>query len=505
MERVVLNRLLYKIEGLLSPNLYGFVHGKGTADCVMNCLNNSEANCRAFIDMKGAFDRANKEVILEDLVNLGVTGKLLKWIQSYMSDRKARVWLQGSYSTEKELELGTPQGGVLSPTLFNVLMNVIAKHNFPSGTQVIIYADDILIQCKDMRILQKALNDLGALCCKMGLVICNEKTKIQTRRNEQFDLVLNHTNLEKIDVYKYLGMHIGYTSHSKVREINSLENACKGRLRPLRALAWKGNGAGIPVLRAVSISTVRSLIDYAAPILLMYSKKQIHKLEVIQNEAMRIILGCQRNVRIDIMRMELNLPSIEYRIKELAIAAALRHVWRQPNSTLTIALQRFSVRKRNVSKFARTLYLVMLVLSYCEHPHAIKRFKPWQESCIPVDIVQLSRKKDDWHPEYLKQIFLKKIDELPQRNSVHMYCDGSILNDGRAGCGVFVRDYSYDGRCIDETISRRLGDHISSTQAELHAIHEGLEFVKKMDKDIYVLVDSRSSLEALRSKQYDTM
>ncbi|XP_076029804.1 uncharacterized protein LOC143018330 [Oratosquilla oratoria] len=102
-------RWLHFLEALDDINILG----KSTADSVINCLNNPEATCRAFIDIKGEFDRGNKEVILEELVNLRVTGKLLKWIQNYMSDRKARVWLQGSYSIEKELELGTPQGGVL--------------------------------------------------------------------------------------------------------------------------------------------------------------------------------------------------------------------------------------------------------------------------------------------------------------------------------------------------------------------------------------------------------
>ena len=506
MERVILNRLLYKIEGLLSPNLYGFIKGRSTMDCIMNCLNNSNATCRAFIDIKGAFDRANKEVILEELVNLGVTGKLLKWIQSYLSNRKARVWLQGSFSEEKVLELGTPQGGVLSPTLFNVLMNVIARHEFPRGTQIIIYTDDMLLQSETIISLQEALNDLGALCCKMGLVICNEKTKIQTQNNMQVDLLLNETKLQKVDVYKYLGIYIGYTSHSKVREISYLENACKGRLRPLKVLAWRGNGAGIPVLRAVYISTVRSVIDYAASALILYSKKHLQKLERIQNEAMRIILGCQRNTRTDIMRTELNLPSIECRIKELTIAAVLRNIWRNPNSALSNAMQCLNEGKLNVAKYARTLYFIMLeygVLAYCTTLRVMTKFKPWQDNCVALDILQLGRKKDDWHPEYLKQVFLEKINELPKINSVHMYCDGSVLNDGRAGCGIYLREYFCDGSYINHTISRRLGDNISSTRAELHAINEGLQYFKMKIKDVYVLVDSRSSLEALQSRRYD--
>ena len=110
MERVILNRLLYKIDGLLSDNLHGFIKGKCTTDCVIKCLSNADINCRVFIDLKGAFDKANKEVILEQLVSKGIKGKLLQWICDYLSDRWAKVWFQGNASELKNLELGTPQG-----------------------------------------------------------------------------------------------------------------------------------------------------------------------------------------------------------------------------------------------------------------------------------------------------------------------------------------------------------------------------------------------------------
>ena len=70
---------MYIIGDQLSPNVFGFIKGKSTSDCVIRVLSNSDAKCRAFIDLKGAFDRANSQVILEELVGKGVKGKLLQW------------------------------------------------------------------------------------------------------------------------------------------------------------------------------------------------------------------------------------------------------------------------------------------------------------------------------------------------------------------------------------------------------------------------------------------
>ncbi|XP_068223991.1 uncharacterized protein [Palaemon carinicauda] len=106
--RPILNRLLFVIGDQFSQNLYGFIKGKCTTDCVLRVLCNSSVECKAFIDLKGAFDRANKDVILEELVNKGIKGSLLRWIESYLSERRAKVWIQGHESEEMDMELGTP-------------------------------------------------------------------------------------------------------------------------------------------------------------------------------------------------------------------------------------------------------------------------------------------------------------------------------------------------------------------------------------------------------------
>ena len=50
---------------------------------------------------------------------------------------------QGHISSYKDLENGAPQGGILSPVLFNILMENIAVLQLPVGVDVFIYADDV--------------------------------------------------------------------------------------------------------------------------------------------------------------------------------------------------------------------------------------------------------------------------------------------------------------------------------------------------------------------------
>ena len=77
MERIILHRLQYQIGDLLSDNIYGFIRGKGTSDCIVSCLSTSDVKSRAFIDLQGAFDRVSGDVVLYELACNGVEGKLL--------------------------------------------------------------------------------------------------------------------------------------------------------------------------------------------------------------------------------------------------------------------------------------------------------------------------------------------------------------------------------------------------------------------------------------------
>ncbi|XP_069977742.1 uncharacterized protein [Penaeus vannamei] len=200
----------------------------------------------------------------------------------------------------------------------------IASESYPQGVQPIIYGDDILIQGTTQRRLQTALNNFSKLAQTLGLVINEEKTKFQSKQRGNVRLSLNDKQVEKVLTYKYLGVYIGFTASSKDAEVNHILTQCRTRLRPLRSLACRGVGAGVPLLRLIYISTIRALVDYAAPALSIACQGRLRKLETIQNEAMRIILGCQRNTRIDVMRAETGLQSIVQRVREINAIVAIR-------------------------------------------------------------------------------------------------------------------------------------------------------------------------------------
>ena len=94
------------------------------------------------LDMSKAFDTVNTHTLIGKLLQTSTPGTILKFVANYIiKGRKAYTSFRNHKSIQRQVKTGVPQGGVLSPTLFNIHTADIPTPTAP--VQVMLYADDI--------------------------------------------------------------------------------------------------------------------------------------------------------------------------------------------------------------------------------------------------------------------------------------------------------------------------------------------------------------------------
>jgi RNA-directed DNA polymerase len=131
-------------------------------------------------DISGFFDNLSHSAIMRELSDVVADGNILRLVEKFL---RAGVMEGGKV---RPTRVGTPQGGVVSPLLANIALNVLDWHLHELGFRFVRYADDFVVLCRTKNKAKEALALVEHLLAdRLGLTLSPEKTKV-TRFHEGF-------------------------------------------------------------------------------------------------------------------------------------------------------------------------------------------------------------------------------------------------------------------------------------------------------------------------------
>ena len=248
-----------------------------------------------YLDFAKAFDKVDLELLMLKLKRYGFHGKLLSWIQSFLSHRQQVVVVNGVHSDSAEVLSGVPQGSVLGPLLFILFINDLEMA--VSSSRVSFFADDTrvskLIGCtEDCLTLQADLDSILEWSRQNNMKLHEQKFELlnhlHNKRSHSSELpffmetllykVSSEDTLYPVDTVRDLGVMVS-SDLSWSTHIGNMVNKARSTLSWVLSVFKTRDKT---VMTTLYKSLVRSLLEYCCPLWDPVKVTEIQLLEGVQ-------------------------------------------------------------------------------------------------------------------------------------------------------------------------------------------------------------------------------
>ena len=452
LERMIADRLIHLAEtnNWLSSYQAGFRRGRSCEDQILRMVQaiddgfqqkKTHRSVLVLLDFSAAFDTVWRQKLLVSMLDLGVPHAYVKWLHQFLNNRQARVKFNGSISASRRLHQGLPQGSVLSPLLFIFFINNLAKL-LPDININCLFADDVSILAshhdkqKALEEAQRAVDIVVDWCAKWKLNLNASKSEVSFFSNYTHDASWKPTitidnapikfNPNPILLGVTLDRQLSFSPHTT----NIIERVA-GKNNMLASLSHSEWGWQRDTLKAVYITSIRSIMDYAAPAWQPWlSVTNVNALERAQNKALGRISGQHVGSPFGSKNLETGIPTYATTINRKCIKAQEKGLRLPPDHPRNIAFTTNTPhRLSGDSCRTKAKELTKLLEVDITNRKPITLFPatpPWEDSCnlIVHDTVPgVSKRTDD--PTSKRAATMARIEELSANCEYVIYTDGS--------------------------------------------------------------------------------
>lgn len=382
---------------VFDSNQFGFLQCKSTVSQLLLCYNdwsksrsNNKPTDVVFLDFCKAFDSVPHERLLYKLSQHGIGGALLEWFRNFLTNRRQRVVVRGTYSGWSNVKSGVPQGTILGPILFLIYIN-----DLPNGvsSSVKLFADDTKIYRElsdvegDALSLQSDLNRMSCWAKTWQMSFNPEKCEVM-RITHQRDLSvpiyhLFGKPLKVVNKFKDLGIimsnNLKWSEH-----VNTIVNKANRILGLIKRTVGPSNTVVFTLLYK---ALVRPILEYASPVWSPYLVKDIKALEGIQRRASRMALKQKRgDMPYDQRCKLLKWNSLEKRRVYLSLVECYKTVFNLNGITFDEIFEYKHIKKTRANH-KYTLYTKLPRINCYKHSFFVRIINQW--NTLPSNVVEV--------------------------------------------------------------------------------------------------------------------
>ena len=336
IERIVQKRIEHHMDSnnLHTKEFFGYkkFHSTetmmlGITEEILSGFDEGKCTIMLFMDLSAAFDTIDIEKLVAILgEEIGLSGTALNWCKSFLTERTQRVKIKGEYSESIQLKYGTVQGSVLGPQFFNIYIRSQPKVFKNNGFRSTAFADDSNGRKTFSIIFQYNVLRNEVPICVQNVTSWMNQQYMKVKAPDKTEIILFFPKSLK-DQVVIKGTIIGEDCIRFSKEVKNVgvwldENLMMDKhVNSIIAHSYKllkniGRIRNILTNKYTEtlVHAVISRLDYCNSLFVNMSKRNIFKLQKVQNAAARLVVKGKKQCSITSVFNELHWLKIEERI-----------------------------------------------------------------------------------------------------------------------------------------------------------------------------------------------